>query len=125
MKRIFHLTADFYRRKAKEALDSAGDDWVVTIEPPKRSTSQNARLWAMLTEVSKQVVWYGQKLSPDEWKHIFTASLKKQKIVPGIDGEFVILGLSTSKMSILEMNELQTLIEAFGVEKGVDFKDGL
>ncbi len=125
MKLIFHLTADFYRRKAKEALDSAGDDWVVTIEPPKRSTAQNARLWAMLTEVSKQVVWYGQKLSPDEWKHIFTASLKKQKVVPGIDGEFVILGLSTSKMSILEMNELQTLIEAFGVEKGVDFKDGL
>lgn len=79
----------------------------------------------MLTEVSNQVIWYGQKLTAEEWKHIFTASLKKQKVVPGLDGEFVVLGLSTSKMSILEMNDLQTLIEAFGIDKGVDFKDGL
>jgi hypothetical protein len=125
VKQIFCLSAPAYRRKAREALEAAGDDYLVTIEPPKRSLAQNARLWAMLSEISNQVIWYGQKLSAEEWKHVFTASLRKQKVVPGLDGEFVVLGLSTSKMSILEMNDLQTLIEVFGIEKGVDFKDGL
>lgn len=123
MKQIFQLT--YHRKKAIEALEAAGDDWIVTIEPPKRSIQQNARLWAMLTEISNQVIWYGNKLTAEEWKHIFTASLKKQKVVPGLDGEFVVLGQSTSKMSVLEMHDLQTLMEAFGAEKGVDFKDGL
>jgi hypothetical protein len=78
-------------------------------------------MWAMLSDVSKQVDWYGQKLTPDEWKDVFSASLKKQKAVPGLDGGFVILGLRTSKMTIREMGELMDLIEAFGAEKGVRF----
>lgn len=104
----------------KEALQ-ADKQWVLTIKPETRSTLQNARLWAMLTEVSQQVDWYGKKLSPEDWKHVLTASLKKQEAVPGIDGGFVVLGLSTSKMTIAEMSELQTLIEAFGSQQGVKF----
>jgi hypothetical protein len=41
--------------------------------------------------------------------------------VPGIDGGFVVLGLRTSQMSVAEMAELQTLIEAFGAQQGVRF----
>ena len=75
----------------------------------------------MLTDVSKQVNWYGRKLTPEEWKHVFTASLSKQDVVPGIDGGFVVLGKSTSKMTKSEMAELQELIEAFGAQQGVRF----
>jgi len=75
----------------------------------------------MLTDISKQVDWYGRKLSPDDWKHVFSAALKKQDVVPGLDGGFVVLGLSTSKMTKAEMCDLQTLMEAFGAEKGVRF----
>jgi hypothetical protein len=67
------------------------------------------------------VEWYGRKLTPENWKHIFSAALKKQDVVPGLDGGFVVLGLSTSKMTVGEMNDLQTLMEAFGAEKGVRF----
>ena len=86
-----------------------------------RSLEQNSRLWAMLDEISDQVDWYGRKLTPEEWKHVFTAALKKQDVVPGIDGGFVVLGQSTSKMTKAEMCDLQTLMEAFGAEKGVRF----
>jgi hypothetical protein len=41
--------------------------------------------------------------------------------VPGLDGGFVVLGQSTSKMTKAEMCDLQTLMEAFGAEKGVRF----
>jgi hypothetical protein len=99
----------------------AGQRVVVEIKPETRTLAQNARLWAMLTDVSKQVDWYGRKLSEEEWKHVFTASLAKQDVVPGIDGGFVVLGKSTSKMTKPEMSELQQLIEAFGAQQGVRF----
>jgi hypothetical protein len=93
----------------------------LTVAPRTRSLEQNARLWAMLTDISRQVDWYGRKLTPEEWKHVFTAALSKQDVVPGIDGGFVVLGKSTSRMTKGEMSELQTLMEAFGTEKGVRF----
>ena len=103
-----------------KAMLLAGHRMVLEIRPETRSLAQNARLWAMLTDIS-QVDWYGRKLTPEEWKHVFTAALSKQDVVPGIDGGFVVLGKSTSRMTKGEMSELQTLMEAFGAEKGVRF----
>lgn len=107
---------------AKAAL-IAGNRLVIELRPEKRSNEQNRRLWAMLGEVAKQIDWYGQKLTADDWKTIFTAALKKERVVPGINGGFVVLGQSTSKMTKSEMCDLQTIIEAFGEEKGVVFVD--
>lgn len=104
----------------KSAL-MAGHRMVLEVKPSTRSLEQNARLWAMLSDISRQVDWYGRKLTPDEWKHVFSAALKKQEVVTGIDGGFVVLGLSTSKMTKAEMSDLQTLIEAFGAERNVRF----
>ena len=99
----------------------AGQQLVIEVKEKTRSNEQNARMWALLTEVSRQVDWYGQKLTAEEWKDVFSASLKKQKAVPGLDGGFVILGQRTSKMTVREMADLMTLIEAFGAEQGVRF----
>lgn len=99
----------------------AGHRMIVECRTETRTLAQNSRLWAMLTDISKQVDWYGRKLTPEQWKHVFTAALSKQDVVPGIDGGFVVLGKSTSKMTKVEMSELQDLMEAFGAEKGVKF----
>lgn len=99
-----------------------GHRMVLEVKKETRSSEQNRRLWAMLTEVSEQVDWYGQKLSAEDWKHVFTASLRKQRAVPGIDGGIVVLGQSTSKMTKAEMTELQDLIEAFSAERGIVFE---
>lgn len=89
-----------------------------------RSTEQNSRLWALLSDVSRQVQWPVdgklQLLSPEEWKDIFSAAhTKGQRVAQGIEGGFVMLGARTSRMSIGDMIDLQTLIEAFGVEHDV------
>lgn len=94
---------------------------MLTVKPLTRSLEQNARLWAMLTEISQQVDWYGNKLTPENWKDIFSAAMKRTKVVPGLDGGFVVCGQSTSKMTKAEMSEMQTLMEAFGADKGVRF----
>ncbi|MFS7308412.1 recombination protein NinB [Rahnella inusitata] len=97
--------------------------YFVTIQEATRSLSQNAKLWCCLTDISEQVVWYGQKLSTDDWKNILTASLKGQRSAPGINGGFVVLGQSTSRMTVGEMSELIEMMSAFGTEKGVRWSD--
>ena len=125
VKRHFILSHETARRAAAACCllpEYAG--YHVRIEPPTRNLEQNAKLWASLTDISDQVEWYGRKLSPDDWKNVFTASLKKLEVVPNIEGTgFVALGLSTSKMSKKELSLLIELIEAFGAERGVKFND--
>lgn len=107
---------------ASYILDAAPDGCVVEFKERTRSLEQNARMWAMLSDVSAQVDWYGKKLSNEDWKTVFTASLRNTRVVPTIDGDgFVPLGMSTSKMSVAEMAALMGLIEAFGAQRGVVF----
>lgn len=95
----------------------------IILRRPKRSLEQNNKLWALLTDVSKQVEWYGQKMAPEDWKHVFTASLTKQRAVPGIDGGFVVLGVSTRDKPKEWFSDLFQVIYAFGSEKGVIWSD--
>ena len=95
----------------------------VTIQEDTRSLAQNRMLWACLRDVSSQVIWYGKKLDSESWKHVFSAALNRQETVPGIDGGFVVLGKSTSKMRVGEMRDLITLIHAFGAERNIKFSD--
>ena len=86
---------------------------------PRRTLDQNAKLWPMLTDVSRQVIWYDVKLTPEEWKDVFTAALKKQRAIPGIDGGFVVLGAHTSTMNKKDLADLIELMYAFGAERNV------
>lgn len=106
-----------------KSLLMAGHRLELEVRPQKRSGEQNRLLWAALTDLSQQVVWHGQKLTPEEWKDVMTAGLKRQKVVPGIDGGFVVLGSSTSRMTKAEFSELVELMHAFGAERGVTFSE--
>jgi hypothetical protein len=79
-------------------------------------------MWANLEDIAHQVVWYGVKLTKEEWKDVLTAALKKQKVGPGIEGGFVVIGARTSKMTVPEMTELIELSTAFGTQQGVKFR---
>ncbi len=118
---IFRLVHQTARDRAVEAVRNAPDGWIVKVSEPTRSLEQNSLLWPLLDEVSKQVDWYGQKLTKEEWKDVFTASLKKQKVVPGLDGGFVVCGQSTRVMNKRDFSELCELIFSFGAQRGVKF----
>jgi len=110
-------------RHAKGWLMASDTRLTLEIRPEKRSDAQNRRLWAMLADISAQVEWHGKKLGAEDWKAIFTASLRSMNVVPNLDNTgFVVLGQSTSRMTKAEMCELQELMEAFGVQRGVQFK---
>jgi hypothetical protein len=122
-KRTFFLVSPTARNGAMHCVAHAPDGWVCEVKPKTRSLEQNARMWAMLSDVSRQVEWYGKKLTPDAWKCVFSASLKKQDVVPGLHGDFVVIGQSTSQMTIREMTDLMELMSAFGAERGVRFEE--
>lgn len=105
-----------------------GRPLAITVAEPTRSLESNAAMWAALSDVSRQVKWPMngalQLLSPDDWKQILSAGLKReQRVASGMDGGFVILGQRTSQMSQREMGELLELIFAFGAEHGVRFTE--
>lgn len=123
MKQRYIMSHELARQRAIDAVRNAPSGYVIEIREPTRTLDQNALLWPLLTEVSRQVDWYGQKLTEDEWKDVFTAGLRKQKAVPGIDGGFVMVGSKTSRMNKREFSDLVELIYAFGAEHGVKFQE--
>lgn len=123
MKRILVMTGELARAAMHREVDALPMGHVATFGEATRTLDQNAALWPALHDISDQVNWYGNKLTPEEWKDVFSASLKKQKVVPGLDGGFVVCGQRTSKMGKREFADLLTLIHAFGAEKGVTFSD--
>ena len=122
-KKQFVLAHETARRRASEFAMTAPDGWYVTFRAPARSLDQNSRMWAMLADVSRQVDWYGRRLSPEAWKYVFSASLKKQDVVPGLHGDFVVVGHPTSSMTVKEMGDLMELMAAFGATHNVTFAD--
>jgi len=96
----------------------------IEFKAPRRSLDQNAKMWALLSDISEQVEWYGRKLSPTDWKCVMTSGLRKALVVPDLEGTgFVMLGLHTSDMSKSEMSDLIELIFKFGAEHNVRFSD--
>lgn len=110
---------------AARHLIESGISAVVEVRPAKRKRTckQNSKLWPMLTDVSVQVQWHGQKLTPDDWKDLFTAALKGQRTAPGIDGKLVVFGARTSEMNTEELAELIEFIYAFGSDNNVEWSE--
>jgi hypothetical protein len=124
MKRIYVLVHAEARRRASAAVMAAPDGYVVRLSPPTRTLEANAKMWSMLGDVARQVVWHGRKLDAESWKHIFSSILKKQDVVPNLDGTgFVVLGQSTSSFTKAEMSDMIELIYSFGAEHGVVWGD--
>ena len=122
---FYRLNNQLSRQAAIKAVLDAPDGWIAKVSQETRSLDQNALLWPLLTDISKQVEWYGKKLTQYEWKDVFTAGLKKSKVVPGLDGGFVVLGQRTSIMPKHEFSELIDLIQAFAADHDVKARTDL
>ena len=105
----------------------AGHQYALTIGEPPRSLDQNARLHAMLGDLSKQVEWAGKKRSRDVWKRLcVSAWLRAEKehveMLPAIDGHGIdVIYERTSRMSKAQLSSLMEYVSAWGDSKGVDW----
>ena len=93
-----------------------------------RSLEQNSKLHALLSDISKQCEFNGQKRDIDTWKMIMVSSHKiatggKAEMVIGLEGEVINLRESTAQMSVQRLASLIEYTTAWGVENGVKFND--
>lgn len=119
------LNTDDAKRKAIEWIRLAPRETRVEFKRSKRSLPQNARMWAMLTEISTQLRWHGMKLKPDQWKLVFMSGLRDETntIINFSGNGFISLGYSTSDLSKDEMSMLMELIAEYGARHGVSFSE--
>ena len=113
------------RAKLKRWMDGVPDFTRVELKEPKRTTPQNDRMWAMLTDIAAQAMLGGKRFNADQWKVIFLHALGQEiQLLPSLDGKsFVPWGQSSSDLSVAEMTGLIELMFAFGAEHGVQFQD--
>jgi hypothetical protein len=113
------------RRNAIEAIRTAPDGWSVTVKPATRSLAENAMLHALLTQISKQVEWAGQKRDIETWKRLLTAAWTRARgehveMLPALDGHGVdIVFRRTSNLTRGECAELIEFVLAWAAEHGV------
>lgn len=90
----------------------------------KRTLAQNRKMWAMLRDFAAQVEWYGNRLSDEDYKNIFSAAVERQRMVPALDGMgFVVLGVSTRGKPVKWFNDMIELLYAEGADRGVIWSD--
>lgn len=125
MRALVTLNASSDRARVAAWAAKAPDGTRVEFKSVKRSIPQNDRMWAMLTDVARQLPWHGIKLTPDDWKLVFLDALKREvRMVPNLEGDgFVNLGRSSSDLSKQEMTDLIELIAAFGANHSVQFNE--
>ncbi|OMG85410.1 recombination protein NinB [Achromobacter xylosoxidans] len=117
------------RQRAHQAIDAAPDGFFfLPPAEPTRKLALNAKMWAMLNDVARQLRWpvngVEEQLSAEAWKDIFTASLnQEQRMAAGLRGGFVMLGESTSGMSQRKMGDLIELMYAWGANNGVQWSE--
>lgn len=113
------------RDRAKHWVDIAEDGTRVDFKKPQRTIPQNSTMWAMLTDIARQVEWSHGKMSPGDWKLVFLDALDREtRVTFSLDGKgLVVLTQSSSDLSKEEMSNMIELMLAFGAEKGVVFGD--
>lgn len=127
-RRLYVLTSREKRKLVANVVAELPKFARVEIKDPKRTLPQNDKMWAMLTEYAEQATWGGEKLTEIEWKDMLTGAVKIAgggvRAVPGLEGGIMLLGLHTSDMTVAEMADLITYMEAKAPELGVTLSDG-
>lgn len=111
------------RAYAKSLIDDAPQGAVVTIREAGRSIEQNAKMWAMLWDVSRAQP-EGRKHTPEMWKSIFMHALKHEvQFAIGLDGEPFPVGFRSSRLSKAQMADLIEFIYWYGAQHGVGWTE--
>ena len=112
------------RDEAKRLIDCAPDSAVVNIRQAARTNDQNAKMWAMLSDVSRQTEHAGRRYSSEGWKQLFMHACREElnmelQFINGLNGEIFPLGFRSSQLRKSQMVDLITFIQSWGDQNGI------
>lgn len=112
-----------------EAIRAMGLNARVTIAPEKRRGGQNNMFHAICGDLAASgLKWAGKERTLDQWKAILVsghsvATGGEGEVIPGIEGEFVAIRESTSRMSVSRASSLIEYTLAFCATNSIDLTD--
>ncbi len=95
----------------------------------ERSIEQNAKLHAVLQDISTQKQWNGQYLDVEAWKRLMVAAYERAngrtaEFYPSLDGAgFDVVHRRTSRMNKEEMSELVEFATSWAIDKGIKLEE--
>lgn len=96
--------------------------WEVTVKPykKKRSVDQNARYWAILQAIAKQLPdETGKFYSVETWhRYMKQTFLGVDTVV--VDGDAKLIEKPSRKLNVVEFNDYMTQVEVWAVEHDVN-----
>jgi len=115
---VLILASEKIRDRAISWVRGAPKNTRLEFKEPKRTLDQNSKMWAMLSDVARQVPWHGLTLSADDWKLLFMDALgHEMRLVPNLAGNgFLNIGRSSSDLSKREMSDLIELLYMWGAD---------
>ena len=108
---------------AKGLIDQAPDDAVVNIKEANRTVDQNAKMWAMLSDVSRAKP-EGRRHTTEVWKQLFMHACGHEvQFEMGLNGQPFPTGFRSSRLTKAQMADLITCIYQYGDKHGVRWTD--
>lgn len=110
------------RNLAREMLDNAPDGHILEVRPPKRSLDSNRYYWAVLGDISEQVV-PGRFYEPSVYHEYFRTLFLPERMVELPDGSIKMLEPSTSELNQATFSEYTEKVVKWALEHDVRFSD--
>jgi len=123
MAQVVILHGPSQRAFAKQLIDKAPAGAVLSIREATRSTEQNDKMWACISDISRAMP-DGRRHTPEVWKTLFMhACGHAVQFETGLNGQPFPIGFRSSKLNKAQMADLITFIIQWGDENGVVWSD--
>ena len=117
------LRGDDQRALACDLIRRAPADAVVTVKEAARNLDQNARLWAMLSDISRAKP-EGRRHTPEVWKALMmNACGYAVQFETGLNGEPFPVGFRSSRLTKAQFADLITVAQEYGDRHGVPWSE--
>lgn len=116
------ILTKYNRELAHQMVDLAPDGHVIEIKPAKRSLEQNRLYWAILSDISEQVV-PGKSYEPSVWHEYLRALFLPERVMELPDGSIKMLKPSTAELNLAAFSEYVDKVTKWAIEHEVKLSD--
>lgn len=117
------LVGETQRRYAHDLIERAPAGAVLNIREATRSTDQNRKMWAMISDISRAKP-EGRTHTAEVWKCLFMAACGHAvQFEVGLDGKPFPIGFSSSRLNKAQMSDLIESIYEYGARHGVKWSE--
>jgi hypothetical protein len=119
-----HIISEENRAALVQMVERAPVGMALNISQPSRSAEQNAKMWAMLSDIVQTRI-EGRMWTVEVWKCAFMQALGHEvQFAEGLDGSGPFpIGYRSSHMTKSQMADLITIIIQYGDQHGVQWTD--